>query len=106
MGVMDGHGLKGHIVTEYLAQQLPARIQEYLMAEYSSALEGESAVTEMPFTVSSISDALSNSFRQAHEDALLNPNVPAGRSGTTCIVSVVIVSDDDDSSNDDDETPS
>ena len=103
LGVMDGHGLKGHLVTEYLAQQLPLRIQENMMkgllsgsniSDIDDCDDGDAVLTSL------ISQTLNQSFRQVHDDALLNPTVPAGRSGTTCIVSVVVVVNNDDENDD------
>ena len=94
-GVMDGHGLKGHILTEYLSKQLPDRIEQELLQEQNDEEEElldflEKLVRLANFELSTpeteIHKALVRAFHRAHLDAMRNPEIPAGRSGTTCLV--------------------
>jgi serine/threonine protein phosphatase PrpC len=113
LGVMDGHGLKGHILTDYLSKQLPKRIEEEL--QRGGDCDGEinkgeddrddsvkkfedQLKTLANFDVPSSDDessshnlvhrALIRAFHQAHVDAMKKADIPAGRSGTTCIVCI------------------
>ena len=70
VGVMDGHGKNGHILNTFLSQRLPEIIEE--------KIQGREDVT-------SIGDILIDSYEQVNEEARLDVNVPAGRSGTTCV---------------------
>lgn len=106
-GVMDGHGLKGHLVTQFLAKQLPQRIAEQLanptplteweekmkqlanfdvQADVAASIMVESQDTQHQQQHHIIHNALRHAFHQAHVDAMEAVDVPAGRSGTTCIV--------------------
>lgn len=102
-GVMDGHGVKGHLVTQFLAKQLPRRIAQQLehaqpvaeweeemrqLANFNVNTEVQDS-TQGDASLQGIHNALRHAFHQAHVDAMNEPNVPAGRSGTTCIVCVV-----------------
>ena len=101
MGVMDGHGLKGHLVTQFLSKQLPNRIVEQLD---NPSPEEEWEVKMKDLANFDIDDEINNSkgddyfeihcairyaFHQAHIDAINAPDVPAGRSGTTCIACLI-----------------
>jgi len=103
---MDGHGLKGHLVTHYMSQQLPKRIAEQLDKSYPQS-EWEQKMKELAkFDADSdtestaddkvdhqrIHSALRHAFHQTHVDAMNKEEVPAGRSGTTCIACII---DDD-----------
>ena len=112
-GVMDGHGLKGHLVTQFLAKQLPQRIAEQLanptpLTEWEEKmkqlanfdLQADVAARKMAESQKDTQqqqqqqqqqhqtnhNALRHAFHQAHIDAMEAADVPAGRSGTTCIV--------------------
>lgn len=110
VGVMDGHGLKGHLLTKYLAQQLPQRVAEQLEnPQPQTAWEGKmkelanfdieqggygdddgndvTKINDTPYK--SIHNALRNAFHQSHLDAIEAPDIPAGRSGTTCIACLI-----------------
>jgi serine/threonine protein phosphatase PrpC len=95
VGVLDGHGLKGHLLTEYLAKQLPIQIQQQLQSptvipELEEQLQRLSGLPADNFILPNdsppIHQALVNSFHAAHWDAMQNPDIPAGRNGATCIV--------------------
>lgn len=93
-GVMDGHGLKGHVLTEYLSKQLPAKLHEQL-AFAAPVAELEDQVKKFArfnleadvFVDGNQQQrlALVNAFHQVHWEACKDPDVPAGRSGTTCV---------------------
>lgn len=96
-GVMDGHGTKGHVVTGFLKEELPSILKEELesreslhddkdsLMEFEKQLETLANATPSN-TANPIHSRLVRTFHRAHLAALQNPNVPAGRSGTTCIV--------------------
>ena len=114
VGVMDGHGLKGHELTSYLREQLPIRLQEQLdskgavvpeesasvlnrflskVDEYAkfdskadNALEIDASERDLDYV---IRQSLVNAFHLAHVDALECKGVPAGRAGTTCAVALL-----------------
>lgn len=103
LGVMDGHGLKGHILTEYLAKQLPKRIEEELQrgGDSTTGEDGRDdsvkefehqlktlANLDIPSTDDLVHGALIRAFHQAHVDAMQKTDIPAGRSGTTCVVCI------------------
>ncbi len=102
-GVMDGHGTKGHVVTSFLKEEMPRILQEKLalMNENSHVSTDESAALQdfedklvtlakaEPMTNNAstpIERLLTQTFHQTHVNMMSDPNVPAGRSGTTCIV--------------------
>lgn len=96
-GVMDGHGTKGHVVTGFLKEELPSILKQELESRESlhddkdSLMEFEKQLGTLANatpsnTANPIHSRLVRTFHRAHLAALQNPNVPAGRSGTTCIV--------------------
>jgi len=85
-GVLDGHGLKGHLVSRFMAHQMPFRIQEQF------AMNDSSSNTE-DFLVSNVPSMIKAAFENAHEDAIQNKTIPAGRSGTTCVMMMLEESD-------------
>lgn len=111
IGVMDGHGLKGHFVTNYLQKQLPKRIQQYHDA--SKNLEGafdddgtkfDEMIQNLIIVANAdpselkqeddgdgntMSKVLIDSFHRAHLDARMDENIPSARSGTTCVVCAI-----------------
>ena len=111
VGVMDGHGLKGHLLTSYLKEQLPLRVQQLVESngnleldqELKEALQlFEAQLVEMgkapPVETKNHNNMsskahqllLTRAFHLVHVDAMQNPNVPAGRTaGTTCIVALL-----------------
>ena len=101
VGIMDGHGLKGHLVTQFLSERLPQRIVEQLkeprpQTEWEAKMK-ELAKLDVEEEISSLNDpslrrihdTLRHAFHQAHVDAINAEEVPAGRSGTTCIACFV-----------------
>lgn len=71
VGVLDGHGREGHVLTEYLARRLPRRLRRAMEEETDD------------------DDPFAAAFAAAQRDAVENPDVPASRSGTTCVVCAV-----------------
>lgn len=104
-GVMDGHGLKGHILTNYLATELPNWISEQLTyPRYANKeddmlreFEGKLATLanfQFDMDQAPVHMALIRAFHRAHVEAMANPQVPAGATaGTTCIVCLVDAED-------------
>lgn len=96
---MDGHGLKGHLVTEYMSQQLVQRLAEQLENSTPQVEWEEKMKALCNFQVESnleqeenharIHDSLRHAFHQTHVDAVNAMDVPAGRSGTTCIACLI-----------------
>jgi len=74
-GVLDGHGKKGHILNEFLVSYIPKALKSRLLCENDDAI--------------SIENILIETFENAHYAARMDESVPAGRSGTTCVVTVV-----------------
>jgi len=118
MGVLDGHGLKGHVVSTFLSQQLPDLFQFHLerllrsdnnggfsggtdaddseilkqLVDLEDTLEqlgGLSRDEIMGSNRSFVQQALICAFHSAHAAATNNPEVPAGRNGATCIMVAV-----------------
>jgi len=97
-GVMDGHGLKGHVVTQYLQKRLQERIRDiYLNGLSNNDYEAYTTMLDNICKLGNVkpeffiqeegfSKTLMDSFHLAHLDARLDPDVPAGRSGSTCVV--------------------
>lgn len=83
LGVMDGHGRQGHLLTEFLKDQMPKVIQEELRSQLldvpKSGRHFESAIEH----------ALSTSFSEVQALAERTADVPAFRSGSTCVVCIV-----------------
>jgi serine/threonine protein phosphatase PrpC len=77
-GVLDGHGKKGHVLNHFLEVHLAQLLQCYLEKETHT-------------TPDSIPNILVKSFEEAHYAARMNEAVPAGRSGTTCVVTIIDV---------------
>ncbi len=74
-GVLDGHGKKGHELNSFLQSFLPKCLEEKLMLVESSGM--------------GIDKVLVESFEESHYAARMDTNVPAGRSGTTCVVTIL-----------------
>jgi len=94
LGVMDGHGLEGHLVTEYVAERLPLILSEQQQQQSEliqpvNDLEeqlvrlGKADLSTLPTDPKEL--ALIHAFHQVHHMAMQNESIPAGRSGTTCI---------------------
>jgi len=77
-GVLDGHGKKGHVLNEFLGSCVPQILHDKLKA-YGNGNQ------------TSIDQILIETFESAHLAARMDESVPAGRSGTTCVVTVVDV---------------
>ena len=131
VGVLDGHGTKGHVLTSYLKEQLPKRIRQLLCEPESVTEEDQEKLKQLQRDLVRIGGAneqevtrplplldnnnttkygdsyyaciLTNAFYLAQLDAQAEPGIPAQRSGTTCVVALV-VHDDDDQAGDDDST--
>jgi serine/threonine protein phosphatase PrpC len=108
-GIMDGHGLKGHVLVDYLKTQIPHRLRQCMKLlgqgeeeECLSQEEEEQVETfvgkmkslgnfheKVPPSENAIETALAKAFILSHVDACQDVKVPAGRSGTTCIVCVI-----------------
>jgi serine/threonine protein phosphatase PrpC len=115
VGVLDGHGLKGHLLSKYLAQQLPLHLHRHLkdLVEENLLLQGDDDIRasnglvveweefeEKLRELSGLSDeelayqelqpahhqAMIRAFHSVHWAAMQNAGVPAGRNGATCIV--------------------
>lgn len=74
-GVLDGHGKKGHELNAFLCPYIENSLREKLQT--------------YPNPTSSVSTILLNTFEEAQLAAQLEKNVPAARSGTTCVISVL-----------------
>jgi serine/threonine protein phosphatase PrpC len=100
LGVMDGHGKKGHELTQYLKTRLPLRIQtllqEGLRHKDAEALDVyEDTLIELAhadaseYIDSSFKSVLRDAFHLVQLDAERESNVPSARSGTTCVVALI-----------------
>jgi serine/threonine protein phosphatase PrpC len=121
IGVMDGHGIKGHELVRFLQTRLPVRLKEYMMRnstdeevdlKFREAMElqkqdlialanADPSEWDTTTTItgnendismtSRIQNALRNAFVAAHLDARRDPTIPSGRSGTTCAVALLVL---------------
>jgi serine/threonine protein phosphatase PrpC len=92
-GVMDGHGLQGHILTRFLGQAFPSILKDCLCDHYvptAELIEYQQKLVDLGKDADQehFSNPLCQAFHIAQVAAMQDPNVPAGRSGTTCIVGV------------------
>lgn len=78
-GVLDGHGKKGHILNKFLGSCIPRILHDKLEAHGNDGNQ------------TSIDQILIETFESAHLAARMDESVPAGRSGTTCVVTVIDV---------------
>lgn len=83
-GVLDGHGKKGHVVSQFFKDKLPERL--LISSDELLRNDDDDGGKIIP-------EVLVDVFEKSHEDAMQDPSVPAGRSGTTC-VTCVVASDD------------
>jgi serine/threonine protein phosphatase PrpC len=115
MGVMDGHGLKGHQVVQFLQRQLPVRLQQYLghllledgnssiadtSKEFMDLFEqqtkdlielGKADPAELQQApTGNVPQALVHAFLATQLDARRDTSIPTGRSGTTCVVCLAV----------------
>lgn len=110
IGVMDGHGLKGHLVTEFLQKTFPKRLKQYLPVhqfegegskpvaddqEYDDILDQQrvdiknlAKFDDWPM-IDEVAKSLADAFLAAHLDARIDPAIPTGRSGTTALISLL-----------------
>ncbi len=79
-GVMDGHGKQGHLLNSFLSQRIPQIIEEKLKSFISDQEHGDN-----DWSLNEMGNILIESYEEVNEEARLDPNVPAGRSGTTCV---------------------
>lgn len=119
VGVLDGHGLKGHIVSEFLAQQIPVHFQRHMedlfqedldlsdsnlddsqnddnaevsYQEFEEKLQEFSGLTpdELDYRDKPLlHQAMIKAFHSVHFAAMQNKGVPAGRNGATCVMVVM-----------------
>lgn len=118
VGVLDGHGLKGHLVSKYLAQQLPLHLHRHLkdLVDEELILRGDDDIRasnslvveweefeEKLRELSGLSaeelayhelqpvhhQAVIRAFHSVHWAAMQTPGVPAGRNGATCVMILV-----------------
>jgi serine/threonine protein phosphatase PrpC len=93
VGVLDGHGLLGHQLSDYFAHHLPLRIQEQLraptrMAELEARLEQLAGFTVPTYDIPQ-QEVLANAFHEVHWNAMVDPEIKTGRNGATCIACLV-----------------
>ena len=93
-GVLDGHGKKGHVLNEFLGSYIPKSLEDHLgqiLDEGVGSGDGnnDSDGTEDIDMHSKIEKVLVDTFENAHLAARMDESVPAGRSGTTCVVCIV-----------------
>ena len=84
LGVFDGHGKKGHILNDFLSKRLPQLLEEKSKVYFVDCDE-----TSAGPSAADVETLLIGAFDEVNEEARLNTEVPAGRSGTTCIVSII-----------------
>jgi serine/threonine protein phosphatase PrpC len=95
IGVLDGHGKKGHELNSFLSRRLPVMIEDKIVKHfntYNNNDEHEHGDDDDNTTTTKILDLeqiLIQSYEQVNEEARINPNVPAGRSGTTCVTCIL-----------------
>jgi len=92
-GVLDGHGLKGHVVSQFLAKELPLEVDRQLKS-LESAQELEEELRKVVDLEELKRDcpkqqALVNAFHHCHWNARMNTTIPTGRSGTTAVVALM-----------------
>jgi len=95
-GVMDGHGLKGHLLTRFLSHEFPSILNEcFLSVDHvpnADLQDYQARLRDIGKDNDGVhySHPLCRAFHMAQWSAMQNPNVPAGRSGSTCIVGVIM----------------
>ena len=95
-GVLDGHGKKGHVLNEFLGSYIPKSLEDYLgqiLDEDEDVGSGDSnndsgGIEDIDMH-SKIEKVMVDTFENAHLAARMDESVPAGRSGTTCVVCIV-----------------
>jgi serine/threonine protein phosphatase PrpC len=115
VGVLDGHGLKGHVLSKYMAQQLPLHLHRHLkdLVEEKLILQADGDLGASSGLVAEWEDfeeklrelsglsseelayhevqplhhqAMIRAFHSVHWAAMQNADIPAGRSGATCVM--------------------
>ncbi len=89
VGVLDGHGKDGHIVSQFCAERLPLLIKTPKGPPPEEFLEQLSTLGRDTLDDHSLHpkhQILVDAFHQVHYDAMQSPTCPAGRSGTTCVI--------------------
>jgi serine/threonine protein phosphatase PrpC len=102
-GILDGHGTRGHLLTSYLAQQLPLRLHQELLLrqqeyrekdqsweEYNSMIASITGFTPYESSKFDLEAALIRAFHRVQLDAMQSPTVPSARNGATCIVAAIL----------------
>ena len=93
-GVMDGHGLQGHRLTRFLSLAFPSILNNCMATNYQPTIQLQE-YQQLLITIGKDTDSanythfLCQAFHLAHFSAMQHPNVPAGQSGTTCLVGVL-----------------
>mmetsp|Transcript_9989 Transcript_9989/g.11619 ORF Transcript_9989/g.11619 Transcript_9989/m.11619 type:complete len:386 (-) Transcript_9989:27-1184(-) len=91
--VFDGHGKKGHELNSFLTKRMPEILKEKLIEMNCDEVTDKAKVGVGNECISSTTEdvmvnLLEETFEEVQEEARLNTNVPAGTSGTTCVLSV------------------
>ncbi len=91
MGVFDGHGKKGHVINEFFSQRLPKILEEKYTFYFTNddGKDGRRMESGEAIILADMEHFFVESFEEVNEEARLNTEIPAGRSGTTCIVSMI-----------------
>lgn len=87
VGVLDGHGKKGHELNSFLSQRLPALIEEKISSLPSYEQDCRDDNYDLPAVA--IEKILIEAYEEVNEEARLDPKTPAGRSGTTCVTCIL-----------------
>ncbi|GAX27997.1 hypothetical protein FisN_16Lu308 [Fistulifera solaris] len=89
VGVLDGHGKDGHIVSQFCAERLPVFVETPKgppPADFLERLYTLGRATRDNDSLHPKHRILIDAFHRVHYDAMQCPTCPAGRSGTTCVV--------------------
>ena len=92
VGVLDGHGTKGHVVSQFIAQRLPQRIEELILDSNTNSDSNSNSNSNSDNgnkEKDKLKHDLIQAFEMTHEDAKQDTSIPAGRSGTTCVMCAV-----------------
>ena len=93
-GVLDGHGLQGHILTRFLSLAFPSILNNCMATDYQPTIQLQEYQQQLinigkDTNTANYPHFLCQAFHLGHFSAMQHPNVPAGRSGTTCLVGVL-----------------
>lgn len=95
-GVLDGHGLFGHELSEYFATNLPVEIRQQLLLELNPITELELRLKDLAGVKEDISSTMSlpqralvYGFHSVHWKAMNDPDIKTGRNGATCITCLI-----------------